>query len=102
MDGRAIQGAEYLTTFLETWHTITQARTLKIGEGWKIAGIFPGNFTRWNGDNQEYRACEIYLYKFLNEGEKYATKPEEWQLHPEIRRLWECLENVNARLNQEK
>jgi hypothetical protein len=95
-------GAEYLTTFLETWHTITQARTLKFGQGWKIAGIFPGNFTRWNGDNQEYRACEIYLYKFLHDGEKYATKPEEWQLHPEIRRLWECLENVNARLNQEK
>jgi hypothetical protein len=26
--------------------------------GWRIAGIFPGNFRRWNGDNQEYGACE--------------------------------------------
>ena len=94
-------GAEYLTTFLETWHTITQARTLKTGQGWQIAGIFPGNFTRWNGGNQEYRACEVYLYQFLNDGEKYATKPEEWQLQPEIRRLWECLESINCRLHLE-
>ncbi len=91
-------GAEYLTTFLETWHTITQTRTLQPGHGWKVAGIFPGNFTRWNGGDQEYRACEIYLYQFIKDGEKYATKPEEWQLHPEIRRLWECLESINARL----
>ncbi|MBM4289217.1 MAG: GNAT family N-acetyltransferase [Deltaproteobacteria bacterium] len=91
-------GAEYLTTFLETWHTITQAETMKLGHGWKIAGIFPGNFTRWRGDNQEYRACEIYLYQFINDGDAYATKPEEWQLHPEIRRLWQCLESINARL----
>jgi hypothetical protein len=95
-------GAEYLTTFLETWHTITQTRTLKIGQGWKIAGISPGNFTRWNGDNQEYRAREVYMYQFINDGEKYATKPEEWQLHPEIRRLWECLESVNASLHPEE
>jgi hypothetical protein len=95
-------GAEYLTTFLETWHTITQARTLKIGQGWQVAGIFPGNFTRWNGDNQEYRACEVYLYQFINEGEKYATRPEEWQLHPEIRRLWECLERINAKLRRQE
>jgi hypothetical protein len=95
-------GAEYLTTFLETWHTITQAETLKIGRGWQVAGIFPGNFTRWNGDSQEYRACEIYLYQFINDGEKYATKPEEWQLHPEIRRLWECLASINASLTREE
>jgi ribosomal protein S18 acetylase RimI-like enzyme len=91
-------GAEYLTTFLETWHTITQAETLKLGKGWKIAGIFPGNFTRWAGEQQEYRACEIYMYRFINEGEQYATKPEEWQLHPELRRLWEELEALNSRL----
>jgi hypothetical protein len=93
-----VSGAEYLTTFLETWHTITQAETLKLGKGWKIAGIFPGNFTRWAGEQQEYRACEIYMYRFINEGEQYATKPEEWQLHPELRRLWEELEALNSRL----
>jgi ribosomal protein S18 acetylase RimI-like enzyme len=89
-------GAEYLTTFLETWHTITQGHTLSWGRGWKIAGIFPGNFTRWAGGQQEYRACEIHLYKFINDGEKYATQPEEWQLHPEVRRLWEELEKING------
>ena len=68
-------GAEYLTTFLETWHTITQAHTLKLGQGWKIAGIFPDNFTRWAGDQEEHWGCEIYLCKFINEGEKYATRP---------------------------
>ena len=91
-------GAEYLTTFLETWHIITQSETLKLGKGWKIAGIFPGNFTRWAGDQQEYRACEVYMYQFINEGEKYATKPEEWQLHPQLLRLWEELEAFNAQL----
>jgi hypothetical protein len=95
-------GAEYLTTFLETWHTITQAETLKLEKGgrggWKVAGIFPGNFTRWAGDQQEYRACEVHMYRFINEGEKYASKPEEWQLHPELLPLWEELEALNARL----
>ncbi len=88
-------GAEYLTTFLETWHTITQSATLKWGRRWRLAGIFPGNFTRWAGGQEEYRACEVYMYQFINEGEAYASKPEEWQLHPEVRRLWECLEEIN-------
>jgi hypothetical protein len=91
-------GAEYLTTFLETWHTITQAETLKLGKGWQIAGIFPGNFTRWGGDQQEYRACEVHLYKFINDGDQYTTKPAEWQLHRELQRLWEQLEALNNRL----
>lgn len=95
-------GAEYLTTFLETWHTITQAYTLKFAEGWKIAGIFPGNFTRWAGGQEEYRACEVYMYRFINDGEKYATKPEEWLLHPEIARLWQVMEEINGRLGGEK
>ena len=94
-------GAEYLTTFLETWHTITQAHTLKRGQGWKIAGIFPGNFTRWAGDQKEYRACEIYLYKFTNEGEKYATQPAEWHLHPDLAKLWNVMEEINQRLADE-
>ena len=92
-----VSGAEYLTTFLETWHTITQAETLKLEKGWKVAGIFPGNFTRWAGDQQEYRACEVHMYRFINDGDQYATKPEEWQLHPELRRLWQNLEAFNAR-----
>ncbi len=101
MDRMAVgSGAEYLTTFLETWHTISQEATLGWGTGWRIAGIFPGNFTRWAGDQQEYRACEIYLYRFIKEGEKFATRPEEWQLLPEVRSLWEALEAVNAKLGQ--
>lgn len=95
-------GAEYLTTFLETWHTITQAKTLHYAAGWKIAGIFPGNFTRWAGDNQEYRACEVYLYRFINDGQLFATHPEEWHLHPDIRRLWEVLEDINRRISEKK
>ena len=91
-------GAEYLTTFLETWHTITQAETLKRERGWQLAGIFPGNFTRWTRDQQEYRACEVHMYRLINDGEKYATKPEEWHLHPELQRLWEALEAFNRGL----
>lgn len=91
-------GAEYLTTFLETWHTITQAETLKMGKGWRVAGIFPGNFTRWAGGQEEYRACEIHMYRFINKGEDYATKPEEWQLHPELQQVWEALAEFNRRL----
>jgi hypothetical protein len=94
----SVSGAEYQTTFLETWHTITQGETLKIGKGWRVAGIFPGNFTRWAGDQQEYRACEVHMYRFINEGGKYATKPEEWQLHPDLQRLWESLEAFNLRV----
>jgi hypothetical protein len=91
-------GAEYLTTFLETWHTITQAETLKMGKGWRVAGIFPGNFTRWAGGQQEYRACEIHMYRFIKDGERYATRPQEWQLHPELQQVWEALAEFNRRL----
>lgn len=86
-------GAEYFTTFCETWHDITQKWCIR--GGWNIAGIFPGNFTRWNGDNEEYRGCEVHFYKFSEEGEKYATKPEEWHLAPEVREVWEVIERVN-------
>ena len=93
-------GAEYLTTFLETWHTITQAETLKLEKGWKIAGIFPGNFTRWAGGQAEYRNCTVHMYRFINDGEKYATRPEEWHLHPALQRLWQELEVLNRRIGQ--
>ncbi|MGQ9687808.1 MAG: hypothetical protein ACUVXF_03325 [Desulfobaccales bacterium] len=93
-----VSGAEYLTTFLETWHTITQTETLKIGKGWQLAGIFPGNFTRWAHDQQEYRACEIYMYRFINDGDRYATQPSEWQLHPELQQVWQALAEFNRRL----
>jgi hypothetical protein len=93
-------GAEYLTTFLETWHTITQAETLKIGKGWQVAGIFPGNFTRWAGGQQEYRACEIHMYRFINEGGTFATQPAEWQLHPDLQQVWEALVAFNRRVTE--
>jgi hypothetical protein len=38
------------------------------------------------------------MYRFISEGDKYATKPEEWQLHPELKRLWEDLEAFNRKL----
>lgn len=89
-------GAEYLITFLETWHTITQTSILKYGGGgWRVAGIFPGAFTRWAGGQEEYRGCVVYLYKFIGEGERYATRPEEWHLHPKLARLWQVLEEIN-------
>jgi len=91
-------GAEYFTTFCETWHDITQ--NWCINDGWKIAGIFPGNITRWNGDNQEYRGCEVHFYQFVGEGEKYTTKPEEWHLAPEAKDVWDVLERVNRKIER--
>jgi hypothetical protein len=88
-------GAEYVTVFCETWHNITQYIWFK-RLGWKIAGIFPGNFTRWAGGNREYRGCTIHFYRFLNGGEKYSNQPEEWDLLPEVKELWDCMERINA------
>jgi hypothetical protein len=90
-------GAEYFTTFLETWHDITQQWV--INYGWQIAGIFPGNFVRWKDPDQEYRACTVHAYFFANEGEKFATRPEEWSLAPEVREIWETLERVNKKIS---
>lgn len=86
--------AEYFTTFCETWHDITQKWCLD--GGWKIAGIFPGNFVRWNGDDQEYRGCTVHLYRFVKGGEDFATRPEQWHLAPKAREVWEVLERVNG------
>lgn len=86
-------GAEYFTTFCETWHDITQQWCLK--GGWKIAGIFPGNFVRWNGDNEEYRGCTVHFYRFARGAEAYVTRPEEWRLAPAVQRVWQVLSEVN-------
>ena len=89
-------GAEYFTTFCETWHDITQNWCIK--GGWKIAGIFPGNFIRWNGEGEEYRGCTVHFYKFVGKGARCATRPEEWRLAPEVREVWEAMEQVNQKI----
>ncbi len=91
-------GAEYFTTFLETWHDITQKWV--INYGWKVAGIFPGNFVRWKHPDQEYRGCTVHAYLFANEGERFVTRPEEWSLTPEMREIWETLDRVNKKIAQ--
>jgi hypothetical protein len=93
-------GAEYVTVFCETWHNITQYIWFK-RMGWKIAGIFPGNFTRWAGNEKEYRGCTIHFYRFLNNGDKISTKPEEWDLLPEIRDLYDFMEKINAQSSEQ-
>lgn len=93
-------GAEYVTVFCETWHNITQYIWFK-RMGWKIAGIFPGNYTRWAGDDKEYRGCAVHLYRFLNDGDRISTKPEEWDLLPEVKELWEFMEKINAQSTEE-
>lgn len=87
-------GAEYITVFCETWQNITQYIWFK-QMGWKLAGIFPGSYTRWCGEQNEYRACTVHFYKLLNGGEFYSTEPKEWQMLPEIKKLWDCLEEIN-------
>jgi len=89
-------GAEYFTTFCETWHDITQKWCLK--GGWKIAGVFPGRFTRWNGDNEEYRGCTVHFYQFTQEALNYVTRPEEWHLAPEVKKVWDVIWKVNGGL----
>ena len=89
-------GAEYLTTFVETWHDITQRWCIK--DGWQVAGIFPGNFVRWKDPDQEYRGCAIHCYYFLNDAREYLTKPEEWSLAPEFKELWDVLDRINRKI----
>ena len=93
-------GAEYVTVFCETWQNITQYIWFK-RFGWKIAGIFPGNFTRWAGGQSEYRGCTVHFYRFLNDGGAHATQPEEWDLLPEIKDLWDYMERINAQSSEE-
>lgn len=95
-----LSGAEYLTTFCETWHDITQNWCVE--GGWKIAGIFPGNFVRWNGDDQEYRGCAVHFYRFIGEGEAYATQPQEWHLAAPVKEVWDILAKVNRAIDDNK
>jgi hypothetical protein len=87
-------GAEYLTAFCETWHNTTQFLCFKRW-GFKVGGIFPGQFTRWNGNQTEYRTCVVHFYKFIGDVEKYVTQPDEWELLPEFKNLWIVLKRVN-------
>ncbi|MDY0362203.1 MAG: hypothetical protein RBR08_12185 [Desulforegulaceae bacterium] len=88
-------GAEYLSAFCETWHDISQYLCLKVW-GWKLAGIFPGQFTRWSHDQEEYRGCTIHFYKLINGAENITTLPKDWHLLPEIESLWQNLEKINS------
>ena len=89
-------GAEYVTVFLETWHNTTQHIWFQ-RMGFKIAGIFPGNYTRWCGDQNEYRGCTVHMYRFINNGEKYTNNSTDWKLLPEVKELWGFMEKINAK-----
>ncbi len=91
-------GAEYFTTFCETWHDITQNWCVK--GGWNITGISPGRFIRWNGDGEEYRACTVHFCRFVGKGAERATQPEEWYLAPEVKEIWELMERVNRKIEE--
>lgn len=84
---------ELITVFAETWHNKTQE--LMENHGFKIWGIFPGNMVRWSRDQKCYRACEVHYYKFVNDGESYATSFDEWVLSEKSTKLWEILEKLN-------
>ncbi len=87
-------GAEYLTAFCETWHNITQFLCFKHW-GMKIGGIFPGQYTRWCGAQNEYRGCTVWFYKFIGKGEDFVSDPNDWELIPEVKQLWMAFKEVN-------
>lgn len=84
---------ELLTVLAETWHKKTQE--LMDAHGFKIWGVFPGQMVRWSSDQKCYRACEVHYYKFINDGEKYASTFDEWVLSEKSAKLWRCLEKLN-------
>ena len=84
---------ELITVFAETWHNKTQE--LMENHGFKIWGIFPGNTVRWSRDQKCYRACEVHYYKFVNDGESYATSFDEWVLSEKSTKLWQILQKLN-------
>ena len=85
---------ELITVFAETWHNKTQE--LMDNHGFKIWGIFPGNMVRWSHGQKCYRACEVHYYKFVNDGEGYATGFDEWVLSDKSKKLWQVLEELNG------
>jgi hypothetical protein len=84
---------ELITVFAETWHDKTQK--LMENHGFKIWGVCPGNMMRWSHDNKFYRACEVHYYKFVNNGDKYATNSDEWVLSEKSKKLWDVLKKLN-------
>jgi hypothetical protein len=50
---------------------------------------------RWSHDQKCYRACEVHYYKFVNDGERYATAFDEWVLSEKSKKLWQALEKLN-------
>ncbi len=85
---------ELITVFAETWHDKTQE--LMDYYGFKIWGIFPGNMVRWSHDQKCYRACEVHYYKFVNDGERYATSFDEWVLSEKSKKLWRTMDRLNG------
>jgi hypothetical protein len=86
-------GAEYLTAFSETWHDLTQ-RLLE-ANGFKICGIFPGQYVRWTSGNLQYRGCTVHYYRFIGDGAEFANQREEWSLSERASQLWDLLVKLN-------
>ncbi|MBT7094460.1 MAG: hypothetical protein HN936_14530 [Bacteroidetes bacterium] len=84
---------ELITVFAETWHKKTQE--LMDNHGFKIWGISPGSEIRWSRDQKAYRACMVHYYKFVNDGENYATRFDDWVLSDKSKELWKVLEKLN-------
>jgi len=93
LDAISTSEVELITVFAETWHRKTQ--DLMDFYGFKIWGIFPGNVVRWSHDQKCYRACEVHYYKFVNDGERYATGFDEWVLSKKSKKLWQLLVKLN-------
>ena len=93
LDAISATEVQLITVFAETWHSKTQE--LMDYHGFKVWGIFPGNMIRWSHAQKCYRACEVHYYKFVNDGEKYATDFDEWALSEKCKKLWEILEKLN-------
>ena len=93
MDWLQDTGAEYVTAFCETWHDLSQQ--LLEANGFKICGIFPGEYVRWTSGNLHYRGCTVHYYRFIGEGAEFATRREEWRLSERATQLWDVLAKLN-------
>lgn len=60
------------------------AQKMALNLGLRFGGIMPGCW-KWSVDGEHYyRDMLIYMYRYFNGSEAYATKPDDWRVLPEL------------------
>ncbi len=92
-------GIDYALAHVTTNHPVSQRVLFKLG--YAIRGVLPGTILYWAGMGEKYRRDSMVIMdKFFNGAERLVSP--QMRLTPRAARLWESIQQINRREEDEK